>query len=82
MEYYASYNKLALFLLGKINTFHSSSDGGTTINKEKMPNATIDCKNEIDMVKQESKLSIDGVHENLPKHLKTKENKLLEEVCL
>lgn len=80
--YYASYIKLALFLLGKINTFHSSSDGGTTVNKEKMPNATIDCKNEIDMVKQESKMSIDGVHENLPKLLKTKENKVLEEVCL
>ncbi|XP_027842625.2 helicase domino isoform X2 [Aphis gossypii] len=65
---------------GKINTFHSSSDGGTTVNKEKMPNATIDCKNEIDMVKQESKMSIDGVHENLPKLLKTKENKVLEEI--
>jgi len=67
-------------LLGKINTFHSSSDGGTTINKEKMPNASV-CKNEINMIKQESKLSIDGVHENLPKRLKTKENKVLEEVC-
>lgn len=80
--YYASNIKLALFLLGKINTFHSSSDDGTTINKEKISNATIDCKNEIDMVKQELKLSIDGVHGTLPKHLETKGNKVLEEVCL
>lgn len=69
-------------MLGKINTFHSSSDDDTTtIDQDKIPNATIECKNNIDMIKQESKLSIDGIDEEIPKALETKENEAVDEVC-
>ncbi|XP_060850449.1 helicase domino isoform X3 [Rhopalosiphum padi] len=66
---------------GKINTFHSSSDDDTTtIDQDKIPNATIECKNNIDMIKQESKLSIDGIDEEIPKALETKENEAVDEI--
>lgn len=61
---------------------HSSSDDNIIVDKEKLPNDNIGCKKEIDMLKQESKLSIDEVPDKKSKScLETQENEVFEEVC-
>lgn len=73
---------MLFYLLGKTNTRHSSDDDDITVDKNKIPNDNIGCKKEIDVLKHESKLSLDEVLEKKPKVcLETSKNEVDEEVC-
>lgn len=69
------------YLLGKTNVCHSSSDDDIAVDQDKIQNDKVGCKNDIDILKQESKLSIDGVLEkNLKGGLETRQTEVVEEV--
>lgn len=66
--------------LGKIDPCHSSSDEDSRETKKER-DSEVDHKKEIDLLKKESKLSIDDVLDQLPKgYLETRANELEEEV--
>lgn len=58
-----------------------SSDDESVKGDDKKPNVMNDHINEIDMLKKESKLSIDDVLDQLPKgYLETRSNEIVNEV--
>lgn len=72
---------LLYFLTGKTAICHSSSNIDTLEESVKYNDKIIDHKNEIDMLKKESKLSLDDVLEQLPKgYLESRSYEIVDEV--
>lgn len=74
-------NLILIFLIGKTAIYHSSPNINTLEGNVKYNDKIIDHKNEIDMLKKESKLSLDDVLEQLPKgYLESRSYEINDEV--
>lgn len=72
-----------MYYEGKLNAYHLSSDDESIKGDVKKHNVRDDPIKEIDMLKKESKLSIDDVLDQLPKgYLEMRSNEKVNEVCL